>query len=275
MAFSFAALPFLVYAVAECGLLAFVAWRFYAGVVLHHRATWQIGRSLLICSLAGVIVDNIRHFAGGFWADLRQPPTFANVVYGLEAVHLVFVPLLLIVQVELGIAASAARLKQTDKAATTAAGLQVLVDPLVGTRHARDAVSCTLCHAVAGEPGWACRGRIVAAILAFAVAAAGAINCAARLAATAELGLVREERFGVAVFTPVNLTAAADMGFATAGPDMLGVQLFGFSAVIAGIWIASRLRSFAYVCLSVLGLAGQAWAACPLTTHSSHQTSSR
>ena len=245
MAFSFAALPFLVYALAECGLLAVMAHRLYAGIRLRHQATWQACRLLLICALAGVILDNIRHFAGGFWADAASPPAFANVVYGLEAVHLVFVPLLLLVQVELCIAASAARLHKD----STAANVQVIADPLVGPPHLAK---------YSGEPGWSTAARTVAAILAFGVAAAGAVNCAARLAATAELGLVREEMFGVVVFTPVNLTAAEDMGHPTAGPDSLGVQFFGLSAVVAGAWIACRLRSFAYLCLSFAGLIGQA-----------------
>lgn len=265
--FSLAAVPFLAYALAELVLLALVSRQLF---VVRTSTTYTAIRALIAVCLVGVILDNVRHFAGGAWRGATSPPPFANVVYGLTLLHLVLVPLLIYVQAELCLAAANARRgRHRADRAQQGAEPKTIGDPrpMSAIQIIESDEAALAPSAPAGtEPRGHAVARAVAALVSVAIATAGLVDAIAIISATGgQLGLQRVETFGVVVYNPVNMSAAETLGYATAGPDLLGVQAFGFTAFVAGIFIAcqerERPRAYVYLGLSFAGLVGQAMGA--------------
>jgi len=226
MAFSAAALPFLLYAVMGGALLVVVMRRIQSGLSAPDEKSWMVTRCLVASALAAVIIDNLRCFAGGGWVDTEEPPPFAMSIYGLMLGHMVFVPLQILPQIEFCFAASTAK--------CTYFGLPM-------TNHMHKTIL-----------------RLLGVALCFIFALTGVVNCLARARAAQKLGLVRSGMFGVIQFKMPTMQRAEELGYQTFGPELAGVMAFIWTATFAGMYIAKETKAYFYLVLQFAGLLGQA-----------------
>ncbi len=224
-------LPFLVYAAAQLALFMVEARILTRGIAQRDPKSYTANRALLALGLFGVVFDNLRLFAGGFWdAASSTPPAFAWSILPLVCMHLVVVPLLVCFQSELCIATA------TDQAGgARLARLPVLVLAL----------------------GLAACGAVNAYAEIGATLAAGTLR--------------RTETNGVVQYLTVPLASAKAQGYPSAGPELAGVFAFAWAAVLAGVYVAARstpphgwtparrcAARYGYLVLAIAGLVGQA-----------------
>merc|ERR1712098_605961 len=116
-------------------------------------------------------------------------------------------------------------------------------------------------HCEGGDSKCAAWVRRLTWFASLAIACSGMINAISAIRATAVTGFTMRITFDVTTFSLANHTQVQDLGFTTAGSDIIGVQVFGIFAVLVGGCLWKRIGWWQYFVLSFAGLIGQA--ACP------------